>query len=67
MPRTVAGRTVSVLVAVVLAVLGWAGAPSEAEVVAPDFALVDDADRAVRLGDFKGIKKVVLVSYFGHG
>lgn len=67
MPRTVAVRKVSVLVAVALAVLGWAGAPSQAEVAAPDFALVDDTDRAVRLGDFKGVKKVVLVFYFGHG
>jgi len=36
-------------------------------VAAPDFALVDDADRLVRLGDFRGAKKVVLVFYFGHG
>ncbi len=67
MAGTVAVRRGSVLVAVALAGLACAGAPSQAEVAAPDFALVDDTDRLVRLGDFRGAKKVVLVFYFGHG
>ena len=35
--------------------------------VAPEFTLFSLEDREVRLADFKGIKKVVLVFYVGHG
>jgi len=34
---------------------------------APEFTLFSLEDREVRLADFKGTKKVVLVFYVGHG
>ena len=33
---------------------------------APDFSLVDDSGKEIRLGDFKGKKNVVLVFYAQH-
>lgn len=33
---------------------------------APQFALLDQGDRQVRLSDFKGRKHVVLVFYWNH-
>ncbi len=33
---------------------------------APDFSLVDDSGKEIRLGDFKGKKNVALVFYAQH-
>ena len=61
-------KKITVIFMVVIFSAYWpsAGKAQEVGEIAPDFNLVDDSGKEIKLGDFKGGKNIVLIFYAEH-